>query len=72
MNAIIDKLNENIIENKNCLKIIWNILNPFNKKCNNIQQQQLLNYSSPYSNKKSLEKRQSELLSNIFEKISKM
>ena len=72
MNAIIDKLNENIIEHKNCLKIIWNILNPFNKKCNNVQQQQLLNYSSPNSNKKSLEKRQSELLSNIFEKIFKI
>jgi hypothetical protein len=32
----------------------------------------LLNYSSPNSNKKSLEKRQSELLSNIFEKIFKI
>ena len=72
MNAIIDKLNENIIENKNCLKIIWNILYPFNKKCNNVQQQQLLSYSTPNSNKKSLEKRQSELLANIFEKIFKI
>ena len=72
MNLIIDKLNENILENKNCLKIIWNILNPFNKKCNNVQQQHLLSYSSPNSNKKSLEKRQSELLANIFEKIFKI
>ena len=72
MNAIIDKLNENILENKNCLKIIWNILYPFNKKCNNVQQQNLLSYSSPNSNKKSLEKRQSELISNIFEKIFKI
>ena len=72
MNAIIDKLNENIIENKNCLKIIWNILYPFNKKCNNVQQQNLLSYSTPNSNKKSLEKRQSELLANIFEKIFKI
>ena len=72
MNAIIDKLNENIIKNKNCLKIIWNILYPFNKKCNNVQQQQLLSYSTPNSNKKSLEKRQSELLANIFEKIFKI
>jgi hypothetical protein len=72
MNAIIDKLNENIIENKNCLKIIWNILYPFNKKCNNVQQQSLLSYSKPNSNKKSLEKRQAELLANIFEKIFKI
>ena len=72
INSIIDKLNENILENKNCLKIIWNILYPFNKKCNNVQQQTLLSYSSPNSNKKSLEKRQSELLPNIFEKIFKI
>jgi pumilio family protein 6 len=72
MNSIIDKLNENIIENKNCLKIIWNILYPFNKKCNNVQQQSLLSYSTPNSNKKSLEKRQTELLANIFEKIFKI
>lgn len=72
INSIIDKLNENIIENKNCLKIIWNILYPFNKKCNNVQQQNLLSYSSPNSNKKSLEKRQAELLTNIFEKIFKI
>ena len=72
INSIMDKLNENIIENKNCLKIIWNILYPFNKKCNNVQQQELLKYSTPYSNKKSLEKRQTELLTNIFEKIFKM
>ena len=72
INSIMDKLNENIIENKNCLKIIWNILYPFNKKCNNVQQQELLKYSTPYSNKKSLEKRQAELLTNIFEKIFKM
>ena len=72
INSIMDKLNENIIENKNCLKIIWNILYPFNKKCNNVQRQELLKYSTPYSNKKSLEKRQAELLTNIFEKIFKM
>ena len=72
MNAIIDKLNENIIEHKNCLKIIWNILYPFNKKCNNVLQQNLLSYSTPNSNKKSLEKRQTELLANIFEKIFKI
>ena len=72
MNSIIDKLNENILENKNCLKIIWNILYPFNKKCNNVQQQNLLSYSTPNSNKKSLEKRQNELLANIFEKIFKI
>ena len=73
MNSIVDKLNENILENKNCLKIIWNILYPFNKKCNNVLQQNLLSYSSPNSNKKSLEKRQSELLSsNIIDKIFKI
>ena len=72
MNAIIDKLNENIIEHKNCLKIIWNILYPFNKKCNNVLQQNLLSYSTPNSNKKSLEKRQAELLANIFDKIFKI
>ena len=73
MNSIVDKLNENILENKNCLKIIWNILYPFNKKCNNVQQQNLLSYSSPNSNKKSLEKRQAELLSsNVIDKIFKI
>ena len=72
MNSIIDRLNENILENKNCLKIIWNLLYPFNKICNNVQQQNLLSYSTPNSNKKSLEKRQSELLDNIFEKIFKI
>ena len=73
MNSIVDKLNENILENKNCLKIIWNILYPFNKKCNNVQQQNLLSYSCPNSNKKTLEKRQNELLSsNIFDKIFKI
>ena len=72
MNSIVDKLNENILEHKNCLKIIWNILYPFNKKCNNVQQQNLLSYSTPNSNKKSLEKRQTELLTNIFEKIFKI
>ena len=72
MNAIIEKLDANIVENKNCLKIIWNIISPFNKKCNNIQQQNLLNYSTPNSNKKSLEKRQGEILDNILEKILKI
>ena len=72
INSIMDRLNENILENKNCLKIVWNILYPFNKKCNNVQQQDLLKYSTSYSNKKSLEKRQSELISNIIEKIFKM
>ena len=72
MNAIIEKLDANIVENKNCLKIIWNIISPFNKKCNNIQQQNLLNYSTPNSNKKSLEKRQGEILDNILEKIFKI
>ena len=72
MNAIMDKLDENIVENKNCLKIIWNIISPFNKKCNNVQQQNLLNYSTPNSNKKSLEKRQGEIMENIFEKIYKI
>ena len=72
MNAIMDKLDANIVENKNCLKIIWNIISPFNKKCNTIQQQNLLNFSTPNSNKKSLEKRQGEILENIFEKIFKI
>ena len=72
MNAIMEKLDANIVENKNCLKIIWNIISPFNKKCNNVQQQNLLNYSTPNSNKKSLEKRQGEILDNIFEKIYKI
>ena len=72
MNSIIDRLNENILENKNCLKIIWNLLYPFNKICNNVQQQNLLSYSTPNSNKKSLEKRQNELLENILEKIFKI
>ena len=72
INAIIEKLDANIVENKNCLKIIWNIISPFNKKCNNIQQQNLLNYSTPNSNKKSLEKRQGEILDNILEKIFKI
>ena len=72
MNAIMDKLDENIVENKNCLKIIWNIISPFNKKCNNVQQQNLLNYSTPNSNKKPLEKRIGEILENIFEKIFKI
>ena len=72
MNAIMEKLDANIVENKNCLKIIWNIISPFNKKCNNVQQQYLLNYSTTNSNKKPLEKRQSELLENIFEKIYKI
>ena len=72
INSIMDRLNENILENKNCLKIVWNILYPFNKKCNNVQQQDLLKYSTSYSNKKSLSKRQSELISNIFEKLFKM
>ncbi len=72
MNAIMDKLDENIVENKNCLKIIWNIISPFNKKCNNVQQQNLLNYSTPNSNKKSLEKRQGEIMENILEKIYKI
>ena len=72
MNAIMDKLDANIVENKNCLKIIWNIISPFNKKCNNVQQQNLLNYSTPNSNKKPLEKRIGEILENIFEKIFKI
>ena len=68
-----DRLNENILENKNCLKIVWNILYPFNKKCNNVQQQNLLSYSSPNSNKKTLQKRQAELLSsNVIDKIFKI
>ena len=72
MNVIIEKLDANIVENKNCLKIIWNIISPFNKKCNNVQQQLLLNFSSQNSNKKPLEKRQGEILENIFEKMFKI
>ena len=72
INAIIEKLDANIVENKNCLKIIWNIISPFNKKCNNVQQQNLLNFSTPNSNKKPLEKRQNEILGNIFEKLFKI
>ena len=72
MNVIMEKLDANIVENKNCLKIIWNIISPFNKKCNNVQQQLLLNFSSNNSNKKPLEKRQGEILENIFEKIFKI
>ena len=72
MNAIMDKLDTNMVENKNCLKIIWNIISPFNKKCNNVQQQNLLNYSSKNSNKKSLDKRQKEILDNIFQKLFKI
>ena len=72
INAIMEKLDANIVENKNCLKIIWNIISPFNKKCNNVQQQNLLNFSTPNSNKKPLEKRQSEILGNIFEKLFKI
>ena len=67
-----EKLDANIVENKNCLKIIWNIISPFNKKCNNVQQQLLLNFSSINSNKKPLEKRQGEILENIFEKMFKI
>ena len=37
---------------------------------NNVQQQNLLNFSTPNSNKKPLEKRQSEILGNIFVKFS--
>jgi len=72
MNVIMEKLDANIVENKNCLKIIWNIISPFNKKCNNVQQQLLLNFSSINSNKKPLEKRQGEILENIFEKMFKI
>ena len=72
INSIMEKLDANLAENKNCLKIIWNIISPFNKKCNNVQQQNLLNYSTPNSNKKPLEKRQSEILGNIFEKLFKI
>lgn len=72
MNVIMEKLDANIVENKNCLKIIWNIISPFNKKCNNVQQQLLLNFASINSNKKPLEKRQGEILENIFEKMFKI
>ena len=72
MNVIMEKLDANIVENKNCLKIIWNIISPFNKKCNNVQQQLLLNFSSINSNKKPLEKRQGEILENIFVKMFKI
>ena len=72
LNGIIDKLNENFVENKNCIKIVWNILYPGNKKCNTSNQQKLLNFSTTISNKKSIEKRKSELISHIFEKLFKI
>ena len=72
LNGIIDKLNENFVENKNCIKIVWNILYPGNKKCNTSNQQKLLNFSTNISNKKSIEKRKSELISHIFEKLFKI
>ena len=72
MNSIMDKLSQNLVEQKNLIKIVWNIISPFNKKCNNEIQQKLLSYSTPNSNKKSIEKRQTELIDNIYDKLVKM
>ena len=72
LKAILEKLNESFINNKNCLKIIWNIFFPFNQKCNSTSQKNILEYSKPYGNKKDLEKRQSELIQYIFDKIYKL
>ena len=72
LKAILEKLNESLMNNKNCLKIIWNIFFPFNHKCNNTTQRNILAYSKPFGNKKDLEKRQNELIQNIFDKIYKL
>ena len=72
LKAILEKLNESLMNNKNCLKIIWNIFFPFNHKCNNTNQRNILAYSKSFGNKKDLEKRQNELIQNIFDKIYKL
>ena len=72
MNVIIEKLNENFEKNKNCLKIIYNIFFPFNKKVNNNNENEILCYNKSFSNKKSLEKRKEEIIFYIFDKIYKL
>lgn len=69
---IVEKLTENFQGNQNIIKIVWNIFFPFNKKCNNNAQQEVLAFSKPYSNKKDLEKRQNEIIAPIFEDLYKI
>lgn len=69
---VVEKLTENFQGNKNVIKIVWNIFFPFNKKCNNNVQQEILEFSRPFSNKKDLNKRQNEIISPIFEDINKI
>ena len=72
MNTIIEKLNENFEKNKNCLKIIYNVFFPFNKKVNNNNENELLLYNKSFSNKKDLNKRKEEIIFYIFDKIYKL
>lgn len=69
---IIEKLTDNLQGNLNILKIIWNLLYPYNKKCNNVMQQEALSFSRPYSNKKDLDRRQAEIFTPMFEDIYKI
>jgi hypothetical protein len=69
---IIETLSENFQQNPLLIKLIWNLLEPFNKKCNNPPTANVLSYSKPYSNKKDLNKRQKEVLSSMFDDVYKI
>ncbi len=62
-------INEELLSNKGILKLVMNIIIPFNKRANNNYEQKVLEYNNDSSSKKEMSKRQDEIMFFIFDDL---
>jgi hypothetical protein len=63
--TLIEKMNEEFMQNKGLLKVFMNIVVPFNPRCNKQDEQKILQDNQDSSSKKDLNKRRDELTSFV-------
>lgn len=69
LKSLVELMNEEIMQNKNLLKIFINIISPFNPRVNNQYENKTLQYKVDSSSKKDDNKRTEELISLVLEDI---
>jgi hypothetical protein len=69
LQTLVEKMNEEIMQNKGLLKVFMNIVVPFNSKCNKQDEQKILQDSQDSSSKKDMNKRRDELVGYIMDDL---
>jgi hypothetical protein len=69
LTTLIEKMNEEFMQNKGLLKVFMNIIVPFNPRCNKQDEQKILQDNQDSSSKKDLSKRRDELVSFVLDSL---